>query len=214
MIRFFILFFIFLSFACHSTQRVEKSVITEDKQSIIYSALKQIQKGKDNNKTQNQIFVLHEAFNKYQNKTLDHIKLLKNEQDVGNQELIYQNYKSLFYIQQTIKKILPLYYEGKQLKFKFKDISSQLIRAKQAYISLYTNQKIKAYELSGQLALENFYATLSKSDKAFDITQKQLLRSKSQSFSSAAQVHINALEDIKFNLKSIFQRHQLRLDNI
>ena len=71
-------------------------------------ALDQIQKGKDNNKTQEQILILQRAFKKYQDNQLNRIKFLKNEQIAENDEAIYQHYKSLYQTQQAIKPVLPL----------------------------------------------------------------------------------------------------------
>lgn len=123
-------------------------------------ALDQIQKGKDNNKTQEQILILQQAFKKYQDNQLNRIKFLKKEQIAENVEDIYQHYKSLYQTQQAIKPVLPLYYDGKRMKFKFEDISSELIMAKQNYAeylyqlgkSYMSNEEIMAY----RTAFEHF----------------------------------------------------------
>lgn len=158
---YFILLLVFC-LGCNSTKRVEKAMLTGDYTKAINLALKQIQKGKDNKKTQKQTRILQQAFKKYQNNQLDHIKFLKKEQTSENVETIYQNYKSLYQTQLDIKPVLPLYYGDKKLKFKFKDISSELIMAKQNYAeylyqlgkSYMSNEEVLAYRSAFQVFSE------------------------------------------------------------
>lgn len=151
--RIYILLILTLFLGCNSTKKVEKAMLSGDYDKAINLALDQIQKGKDNNKTQEQILILQQAFKKYQDNQLERIKLLQKEQRAENEEAIYQYYKSLYQTQQAIKPVLPLYYDGKRMKFKFEDISSELIMAKQNYAeylyqlgnSYMSNKEIMAY---------------------------------------------------------------------
>ena len=108
-------------------------MLSGDYERAISLALNQIQKGKDNKKTDEQKLILQQAFKKYQDEQLDRIKFLNKDETTVNDEKIYQAYKNLYNTQNSIKPVLPLYHKGKKLKFKFEDISSELIEAKQNY---------------------------------------------------------------------------------
>lgn len=96
-------------------------------------ALNQIQKGKDNKKTEEQKLILQQAFKKYQDEKLERIKFLQKDPTSEDEKEIYESYLDIYNTQKSIKPILPLYHQGKKLKFKFKDVSSELINAKQNY---------------------------------------------------------------------------------
>ena len=125
-------------------------MLSGDYDKAINLALNQIQKGKDNKKTEEQILILQQAFKKFQDDKLDRVKFLQKEQFTENDEEIYQTYKSLFQTQQAIKPVLPLYIDDKKIKFKFEDISSELIMAKQKYAE-YLYQLGKSYMTQNQI---------------------------------------------------------------
>ena len=110
-------------------------MLSGDYETAINLALNQIQKGKDNKKTDEQKLILQQAFKKYQDEQLDRIKFLKKDKTTENDEKIYLAYNKLYNTQNNIKPVLPLYHKGKKLKFKFEDISSELIISKQNYAS-------------------------------------------------------------------------------
>lgn len=130
--KYFTFILILLIISCNSTRKVEKALLTGDYSRAINLALNQIQKGKDNNKTEEQKVILEKAFKKYQDSQLDRIDFLQSEPS-PNVEEIYNTYKDLYLIQKEIEPVLPLYHNDKKLKFKFEDIDSELIIAKQNY---------------------------------------------------------------------------------
>ena len=129
----FFFFFIGILISCNSTKKVEKAMLSGNYQKAMDLAINQIQKGKDNKKTEDQKLILQQAFKKYQNEQLDKIKFLKKDPNTSAEEDIYGMYAELYRTQDAIKPLLPLYYKDKKLKFKFEDISTQLIIAKQKY---------------------------------------------------------------------------------
>jgi hypothetical protein len=127
-----LLFLVAILVSCNSTKRVEKALLTGDYSKAIDLALNQIQKGRDNTKTEEQKVILQKAFVKFQSSQLDRIDFLKSS-PTQNEEEMYFLYRDLFATQKNIEPVLPLYHEGKKLKFKFEDINSELIVSKQNY---------------------------------------------------------------------------------
>lgn len=157
----FVLVIIFLA-SCNSTRKVEKALLTGDYTKAISMALNQIQKGRDNNKTEEQKVILKQAYEKFQEFQLENIDYLKSSPS-PNVEEIYNAYKDLYFTQKEIQPVLPLYHNEKKLKFKFEDINSELIIAKQNYAEyLYNKAQVymknddvmsyrKAYDIFNQL---------------------------------------------------------------
>lgn len=121
-----------LLISCNSTRKVEKALLTGDYSRAIDLALNQIQKGRDNNKTEEQKVILQKAFEKYQDAQLDKVKFLI-ETMPSSEEEIYYAYNDLYNIQKDIEPVLPLFHQGKKLKFKFENINADLFEAKQNY---------------------------------------------------------------------------------
>lgn len=157
----FVLVIIFLA-SCNSTRKVEKALLTGDYTKAISMALNQIQKGRDNNKTEEQKVILKQAYEKFQEFQLENIDYLKSSPS-PNVEEIYNAYKDLYFTQKEIQPVLPLYHNEKKLKFKFEDINTELIIAKQNYAEyLYNKAQVymknddvmsyrKAYDIFNQL---------------------------------------------------------------
>jgi hypothetical protein len=119
-------------FSCNSTKKVERALLTGDYSRAINLALSQIQKGRDNNKTEEQKVILQKAFEKYQNTQLERVEFL-NESPSDHPEEIYHIYNNLYATQRDIEPVLPLFHNNKKLKFKFEDITTPLLQAKRNY---------------------------------------------------------------------------------
>ncbi|RRO11889.1 hypothetical protein [Flavobacteriaceae bacterium 14752] len=131
--KLYLLVILAITFSCNSTKKVEKAMLSGNYERAINLAINQIQKGKDNKKTEDQKLILQQAFKKYQNEKLERIKFLQKDPTSEDEKEIYETYLNLYKTQKSIKPLLPLYHQGKKLKFKFEDVSSELINAKQNY---------------------------------------------------------------------------------
>ncbi|NBC57565.1 MAG: hypothetical protein GVY05_04685 [Bacteroidetes bacterium] len=138
--KLFLLILLAIMVGCNSTKRVKKAMLSGEYDKAINLAIKQIQKGKDNKKTEEQIVILEQAFKKYQDDKLKNIKLLQKDPTAQVEKKVYENYLDLYRTQRSIKPLLPLYKNDKKVKFKFKDISSELILAKKEYAEYLYNQ--------------------------------------------------------------------------
>ncbi len=133
-----------ITISCNSTKKVEKAMLSGNYERAINLAIDQIQKGKNNKKTEEQKLILQQAFKKYQDEKLDRIKFLQKDPTSDDEKSIYETYLDLYKTQKSIKPLLPLDYQGKKLKFKFEDVSTELINAKQNYAE-YLYQSGKSY---------------------------------------------------------------------
>ncbi len=143
------LLLIVILFSCNSTRKVERALLEGDYYSAINMALNQIQKGRDNAKTEDQKVILQKAFEKYQDSQLEKIDFL-TESPSPHQEEIYETYNDLYATQRDIEPVLPLYHRNKKLKFKFEDITTQLLEAKRNYAE-YLYQSAKSFMNNGDV---------------------------------------------------------------
>jgi len=158
----YLILILVLALGCNSTKKLEKAVLSGNYYTAINLAISQIQKGKDNKKTEEQKLILQQAFKKYQDDIINDINFLKKDPTSADEKEIYQKYLDLYKTQKKIQPLLPLYHEGKKLKFKFKDISSDLILAKQNYAQFLYNKGQSLFNKNETLAYRKAYNTFNK----------------------------------------------------
>jgi hypothetical protein len=139
--KIFTLGLIILFIGCNSTRKVEKAMLSGNYDRAIDMALNQIQKGKDNTKTDEQKLILSQAYKKYEEEQLEQLDFLQQSPE-GNEEKIYLILKNLRQTQLAINPVLPLIVDEKTLKIFFEDLSSDLIIAKQNYAEYLYNQGV------------------------------------------------------------------------
>jgi hypothetical protein len=128
--------------SCNSIKNFDQTALVEDYYSEIQKALEEIKTSTDKAKTNEQIVSLKRTFRKYQDESLDKIKLLKKDTLTDSKDEIYLAYKELSEVQSTIIPVLPFYSGKKRLKFDFEDVSSEFLDAKEIYVhQLYERAK-------------------------------------------------------------------------
>jgi hypothetical protein len=137
----FCVIFILSLIACNSTKKVKQNLLSGNYYEAIQMAVNQLQKGKSNNKTQEQKLLLQQAFEKYVNKKKDQIKFWEKENVAQNAENIYNAYLDLKNIQNQIKPFLPINHPDKKkpLKFKIDNYSDDILIAQDQYLSVLYN---------------------------------------------------------------------------
>jgi hypothetical protein len=137
----FCVIFILSLVACNSTKKVKQNLLSGNYYEAIQMAVNQLQKGKSNNKTQEQKLLLQQAFEKYVNKKKDQIKFWEKENVAQNAENIYNAYLDLKNIQNQIKPFLPINHPDKKkpLKFKIDNYSDDILIAQDQYLSVLYN---------------------------------------------------------------------------
>ena len=152
-------FLIILLGACNSTKRVEKNLLSGNYYEAIQMTVDQLQKGKDNAKTQDQKLLLQEAFKKYTAKKLNKIDFWTKEDLSKNAKLIYDAYLDLKRVQEQIKPLLPLTHPGKEkpLAFAIRDYSDEILNAQDEYLITLYDTAINELNKDGKNAYRNAY---------------------------------------------------------
>lgn len=125
-----ILFITFNILACNTAKQVEKAVNTGNYDYAITTALDKLKTNKTKKNKEEYIVMLKEAFVKAESRDLNRIDYLKKEGNSENFQEIFNLYNNLNHRQETIKPILPLSVNGKNIVFDFKDYSNLTIDAK------------------------------------------------------------------------------------
>ncbi|MBD0832769.1 hypothetical protein [Aestuariibaculum sediminum] len=118
--------FIILS-ACSASKQIEKSLSSGNYDQAIYDAINKLKTNKDKKGKAEYIVMLHEAYNKATERDLGTVNFLKKDNNPENFIRIYDTYVNMDQRQERIKPILPLYVNGKEVRFKFNDYTNQII---------------------------------------------------------------------------------------
>ena len=162
--NFYLLVLTALLCSCNSTKRVKQNLLSGNYYEAIQMAVDQLQKGKTNNKTQEQKLLLQEAFEKYTDKVTDQIKFWRKEDDYKNAENIYTAYLDLNKVQNQIKPFLPMQHPDrkKPLKFDISDYSDKILKSQDQYLSVLYQDAKKLISPNDQLACRDAYYKLEK----------------------------------------------------
>ena len=129
-----------LFIACSSSKSAEKNLYSGNYDQAINTSIKKLRANKNKKNSPNYITTLKEAFQKAEARDLNRVSYLEEENNPANYESIYKLYRTLDSRQEAIKPILPLYINGNEIPFRFKNYNSQIIKAKEDLSSyLYQN---------------------------------------------------------------------------
>jgi hypothetical protein len=126
--------------SCSTSKQIEKSLSTGNYDQAIYDAIGKLRTNKDKKGKIDYIVMLHEAYNKANERDLNTINFLKKENNPETYLRIYDMYVALSNRQENIKPLLPLQVNGKEMRFKMTDYSGDIIAFKNnASQQLYNN---------------------------------------------------------------------------
>ncbi|WP_158850381.1 hypothetical protein [Algibacter sp. L1A34] len=125
-----ILFITINLIACNTAKQVEKAVHSGNYDYAINTALDKLKTNKSKKRKKEYIFMLQDAFTKAENRDLNRVDYLKKEGNPENYQEIFNLYNALNSRQESIKPILPLTANGKNINFDFIDYSDLTINAK------------------------------------------------------------------------------------
>jgi hypothetical protein len=117
--------------ACNTTKSIEKQVNNGNYDTAINDALRKLSNNKSKKSKQASILLLKNAFNKATDRDIDQVSYLKKDSNPENFERIYGLFQKLNNRQERIKPILPLYYDGNEVKFQFTNYDTQIIKYKE-----------------------------------------------------------------------------------
>ena len=129
-----------LFIACSSSKSAEKNLYSGNYDQAINTSIKKLRANKNKKNSPSYITTLKEAFQKAEARDLNKVSYLEEENNPAIYESIYKLYRTLDSRQEAIKPILPLYINGNEIPFRFKNYNSQIIKAKEDLSSyLYQN---------------------------------------------------------------------------
>ena len=145
-------------FSCGGVQTASNQLQTGNYIEAFNTSVAQLRKDKTKKSNQKHIPLLKEAYTKAADTDLQKIKGLKATNTPESLKKIYGKYLNLDIRQDEIKALQPLYYEGNEVTFKFKDYTKDIADAKNNYsASLYNNAitKLKGDHLAAREAYKS-----------------------------------------------------------
>ena len=128
--------------ACGGVKKTQKALNTGNYLNAINHAVQKLSDNKDKKSNQSYVLLLEEAYQKYTKRELEQISFLRKDGNPANLEAIYNGYKNLDRLQESIKPLLPLqlYEENRSAKFSFANYDNNIISTKEELSSyLYDN---------------------------------------------------------------------------
>ncbi|WP_336069094.1 hypothetical protein [Mesoflavibacter sp. CH_XMU1404-2] len=116
--------------SCVGRKQIEKHLNSGNYDQAINNALKKLETNKNTKRKQDYVFLLRDAYYKVVEDNHYRINQLKQDGNPEYYEDIYNLYTRLDSRQNSIKSVLPLQINGKTVKFKFNDYTSEIINYK------------------------------------------------------------------------------------
>ncbi|MBN2867106.1 MAG: hypothetical protein JXK08_00405 [Flavobacteriaceae bacterium] len=116
--------------SCVGRKQIEKQLNSGNYDQAINNALKKLETNKNTKRKQDYVFLLRDAYYKVVEDNHYRINQLKQDGNPEYYEDIYNLYTRLDSRQNAIKSVLPLQINGKTVKFKFNDYTSEIINYK------------------------------------------------------------------------------------
>lgn len=134
--------------SCVGRKQIEKQLNTGDYDQAINNALKKLETNKNVKRKQDYVYMLREAYYKVVEDNLYRIDQLIKDGNPEYYQDIFNIYRQLDSRQNSIKSVLPLHLNGKEVKFKFNNYTSNIVD----YKNKVSNYK---YEQAKQLLATN-----------------------------------------------------------
>ncbi len=151
----------FLLFSCGGTQKTTGHLQSGNYTEAFNTAVAKLSKDKSKKSNQKQIPLLKEAYTRTAENDLTQINTLQKNKSPENLKKVYGYYLNMDIRQDEVRVLQPLYYEGNEVIFAFKDYSNRISEAKNNYSeSLYDTaiKLLKGNHLDARMAhqhLEN-----------------------------------------------------------
>ena len=115
---------------CSSKKQIEQKLNSGNYDQAVNSALRQLQSNKSDKRKSKFIGILKESYTRITERDLDDIAFLKKDGNSANWVRIHEMYTTLDARQRAIEPVLPLYIDGREVKFQFNDYTSDMISSK------------------------------------------------------------------------------------
>ena len=120
-----------IAVSCSGKKQVARALNSGNYNEAIYDALKRLQANKEAKRNQEFKVLLKDAYVKANARDLEAIKNLKAAKNPEFYQRIYETYLALDERQNAVRPILPLVYNGREIKFKFVDYTPSILAARE-----------------------------------------------------------------------------------
>lgn len=149
-----------LCLACSTKRQVEKAVNSGNYNAAISNAIDNLRTNKDAKRKQDIIFLLKDAYSKANERDLNEIKRLEATNNPESYKRIYETYVTLDQRQEAVKPLLPLSIDGKEVKFKFKNYTNELVKSKDQVSNYLYEECLALLESEDKLTIRKAYDLL------------------------------------------------------
>lgn len=115
---------------CSTKKHIEQQLNRGQYDLAVNSALRQLQSKKTDKRKSKFISLLKDSYDRVTKRNLDDIEFLKKDNNPENAVRIFEIYSTLDARQRAIEPVLPLYLNGREVKFKFNDYTDEMINYK------------------------------------------------------------------------------------
>ncbi|MBT8395195.1 MAG: hypothetical protein HKO81_04395 [Flavobacteriaceae bacterium] len=112
---------------CSSKKQIEQQLHSGNYDQAITNALRQLQSKKTEKRKSKFISILKDGYDRITKRDLEDIAFLKKDGNPANNVKIFEMYSTLDARQRAIEPVLPLYLNGREVKFNFNDYTSEMI---------------------------------------------------------------------------------------
>ncbi|WP_240507434.1 hypothetical protein [Winogradskyella aurantia] len=147
--------------SCSTRRQVEKALNSGNYNQAIANAVDKLRTNKDARRKADIIVLLKDAYDKANARDIDAISGLKASNNPEYYKRIYETYVALDLRQESIKPLLPLYVDEKEVRFKFKNYDHNIIVAKENVSDFLYEKAIALLELDDKVAIREAHSDLS-----------------------------------------------------
>ena len=115
---------------CSSKKQIEQQLNRGNYDIAVNNALRQLQSKKTTKRKSKFISILKEGYDRITKRDLEDIAFLKKDNNPHNYIRVFEMYRTLDARQRAIEPLLPIYLDGREIKFKFNDYTSDMIDSK------------------------------------------------------------------------------------
>lgn len=153
-------FFVISLLACNTRKQVEKAVSYGNYDQAITTAIKKLSTNKNAKRKQNYVLMLRDAYIKATQRDLETIEHLKKDSNPEMFRDIFELYVNLDSRQESIKPLLPLAVDGKEIALNFNNYSSEIVVARDNVSNYIYEKSIDLLESDNKLTIREAYNEL------------------------------------------------------
>ncbi|MGB1231102.1 MAG: hypothetical protein ACPG5M_02560 [Winogradskyella sp.] len=118
---------VLLLISCSAKKQMESAISSGNYDHAINDALRKLKNNKNKKRKQDYVILLKDAYSKVLEEDLKNIAHLKKDGNPEQYKTIYEMYLDLEARQNAVKRVLPLKINGKTLRLKFNDYSTEIV---------------------------------------------------------------------------------------